>query len=68
MLSILLSPHRATATVLVQRGILKKGAVVVAGSCSGKVRTGFKYILKGYRAISDPLEHLVPSTFTLLLR
>ena len=29
--------HRATATVLVQRGVLKKGSVVVAGSCSGKV-------------------------------
>ncbi|CAB3989698.1 Hypothetical predicted protein [Paramuricea clavata] len=28
----------AIATVLVQRGVLKKGSVVVAGSCSGKVR------------------------------
>jgi hypothetical protein len=29
--------YRAIATVLVQRGVLKKGSVVVAGSCSGKV-------------------------------
>ena len=28
----------AIATVLVQRGVLKKGSVVVAGLCSGKVR------------------------------
>ena len=33
--------HRATATVLVQRGVLKKGSVVVAGSCSGKVIYNF---------------------------
>ncbi len=37
MRAVICIVSRAIATVLVQRGVLKKGSVVVAGPCSGKV-------------------------------